>query len=195
MRIDNSKREAVENDGPTLVRSNGIEDRLPPDGVERLIAACARNDGESAHSIAASEPQLVDDLLLEGGTFLTLFAGNANTDGIRELLGLGIDVLSFDVRLSLDAILDESEAVGRFLDAGGALSLGIVPTDLAGEGEPLELARAVEASVAAALPGRPDALRHLLLTPACGLALRTVPDAERILDGVRAARSALLAPR
>jgi hypothetical protein len=87
-----------------------------------------------------------------------------------------------------------ARAVARFLDAGGALSLGIVPTDLAGEGDPLELARAVDTSVAAALPGRADALRHLLLTPACGLALRTAPDAERIFEGVRSARSALLAP-
>ena len=61
-------------------------------GVERLIAACARNDGETVRSIAASEPQLVSDLLLEGGTLLAQFAGNANTDGIRELLDLGVDV-------------------------------------------------------------------------------------------------------
>jgi hypothetical protein len=48
--------------------------------------------------------------------------------------------------------------------------------------------------VAAAAAGRPEALRHLLLTPACGLALRTVPDAERIFNSVRAARSALIPP-
>lgn len=152
----------------------------------------ALDERDGSHLAALAElGVLVTALRREGALVGVHCCGNTRWAAV---LGLGIDVLSFDVRLSLDAILDESEAVGRFLDAGGALSLGIVPTDLAGEGDPLELARAVEASVAAALPGRPDALRHLLLTPACGLALRTVPDAERIFDGVRAARSALLAP-
>jgi ankyrin repeat protein len=62
------------------------------DGVERLIAACARSDGETVRSIAASEPQLVNDLILEGGTLLVQFAGNGNTDGIRLLLDLGVDI-------------------------------------------------------------------------------------------------------
>ena len=55
-----------------------------------------------------------------------------------------------------------------------------------------ELARAVETSFAAALPDRPDALRQVVVTPACGLAMRTVLEAERIFAQLRAARSGLV---
>jgi ankyrin repeat protein len=60
--------------------------------VERLIAACARNDAAGVRSIAESEPQLVDQLLKEGGTLLAEFAGTWNTDGVRLLLELGVPV-------------------------------------------------------------------------------------------------------
>ncbi|HKN61547.1 MAG TPA: ankyrin repeat domain-containing protein, partial [Candidatus Acidoferrales bacterium] len=61
-------------------------------GVERLIAACARNDAAGVRSIAESEPQLVDELLKDGGTLLAEFAGTWNTDGVRLLLELGVPV-------------------------------------------------------------------------------------------------------
>jgi ankyrin repeat protein len=61
-------------------------------GVERLIAACARNDSAGVRSIVASEPALVAELKAEGGKLLAEFAGNGNTEGIRQLLDLGVDV-------------------------------------------------------------------------------------------------------
>ncbi len=61
-------------------------------GVERLIAACARNDAASVRSIAESEPQLVDQLLKDGGTLLAEFAGTWNSGGARLLLDLGVPV-------------------------------------------------------------------------------------------------------
>jgi len=61
-------------------------------GVERLIAACARNDAASVGSIVEREPQFVRELLLEGGKLLAEFAGNGNTEGVRQLLDLGVDV-------------------------------------------------------------------------------------------------------
>lgn len=62
------------------------------EGVERLIAACARNDGEMVQAIAANEPTLVRELLSEGGTLLAEFAGVGNTGGVRQLLDLGVNV-------------------------------------------------------------------------------------------------------
>jgi ankyrin repeat protein len=62
------------------------------DGVDRLIAVCARNDGKTVRSIVESEPNLVKDLLAEGGKLLAEFAGVGNTDGVRQLLDLGVDV-------------------------------------------------------------------------------------------------------
>jgi ankyrin repeat protein len=61
-------------------------------GVERLIAACARNDTAAVRSIAAREPELVTELLAEGGQRLAEFAGVGNTNGVRHLLDLGVPV-------------------------------------------------------------------------------------------------------
>jgi ankyrin repeat protein len=61
-------------------------------GVDELIAACAKNDADSISAIASREPQLVHDLLTEGGTLLAEFAGNGNTEGVRLLLDLGVNV-------------------------------------------------------------------------------------------------------
>ncbi len=65
-------------------------------GVERLIAACARQDGAMVRSIAAAEPELVRGLLAGGGSLAARFAGNGNTDGLRHLLDLGVPVAAPD---------------------------------------------------------------------------------------------------
>jgi ankyrin repeat protein len=61
-------------------------------GVERLIAACARNDAAAVHSIATDEPELINDVIAQGGKLLAEFAGNDNADGVRLLLDLGVAV-------------------------------------------------------------------------------------------------------
>ena len=61
-------------------------------GVERLIAACARNGAVTVRSIAEHEPGLVRELVSEGGRLLAAFAGVGNADGVRHLLDLGVDV-------------------------------------------------------------------------------------------------------
>jgi len=61
-------------------------------GVERLIAACARNDSAKVRAIAAEEPGLVRVLVVQGGKLLAEFAGVGNTDGVRQLLDLGVNV-------------------------------------------------------------------------------------------------------
>jgi ankyrin repeat protein len=60
-------------------------------GVDRLIAACARNDAAGVRAIAEREPQLVQELLAAGGRLLAEFAGN-NAEGIQLLLELGVPV-------------------------------------------------------------------------------------------------------
>jgi ankyrin repeat protein len=72
-----------------LLQERGIERRL--EGVDRLIAACAVADDEAIRTLTAQEPRLVDQLLAHGGTLLAEFAGNGNTEGVRRLLGLGVD--------------------------------------------------------------------------------------------------------
>src|SRR5439155_6619922 len=61
-------------------------------GVDALIAACARGDGDGAKTIAAREPTLVDELVLDGGTLLAEFAGTNNPAGVALLIDLGVPV-------------------------------------------------------------------------------------------------------
>jgi ankyrin repeat protein len=74
----------------SLIERRGIAIELQ--GVERLIAACAKNDSATVRSIAEQEPELVGELLGQGGKLLAEFAGVGNTDGVRQLLDLGVDV-------------------------------------------------------------------------------------------------------
>ncbi len=60
--------------------------------VERLIAACACNDKATVRSIATNEPQLVAELMAEGGKLLAEFAGNDAIEGVRMFLDLGVPV-------------------------------------------------------------------------------------------------------
>ena len=111
------------------------------------------------------------------------------------LLDLGLDLLSIDVRLSLDAVLEERVAFRRFLSTGATLSLGVVPTDMKSAFEVGELVDSVEASLRATLPrGTPFAAvaSRMPLTPACGLAMRSVLDAERTFEQVRDAQRLML---
>jgi ankyrin repeat protein len=61
-------------------------------GVDRLIAACARDDPAAIRAIAEAEPALVDELLARGGTLLGEFTNSGNTAGVRRLLELGVPV-------------------------------------------------------------------------------------------------------
>ena len=73
-----------------MIERRGIAIELQ--GVERLIAACARNDSAAVRAIRAKEPQLVRELVAQGGKLLAEFAGVGNSDGVRQLLELGVDV-------------------------------------------------------------------------------------------------------
>jgi ankyrin repeat protein len=62
------------------------------EGVETLIAACAKGDATEVRAITESEPELVGQLVTQGGTLLPEFAGNGNVEGVQLLLDLGVDV-------------------------------------------------------------------------------------------------------
>jgi Ankyrin repeats (3 copies) len=65
---------------------HGLE--LP--ALDRLIAACAKDDREAMVALSAAEPNLVNKLITQGGTLLAEFAGVGNVAGIRNLLDLGV---------------------------------------------------------------------------------------------------------
>jgi hypothetical protein len=59
-------------------------------GVDRLIAACARDDRDAIRSLKASEPTRVTELRERGGTLLAEFAGAGNVAGVGQLLDCGV---------------------------------------------------------------------------------------------------------
>lgn len=109
------------------------------------------------------------------------------------VLGLGFDVISFDARLSLDAVLEDRSAWFDFLERGGRVCLGIIPTNPGARYSVDELCDSVEASLRATTPGFEQVLSRMLLSPACGLGLHSVQDAVRISAEVKAAQARLRA--
>jgi ankyrin repeat protein len=72
-----------------LLLERGIDPKL--EEAERLMAACAMADDAAIGALLATDSHLAADLVAEGGTLLTEFAGNGNTEGVRRLLDLGVD--------------------------------------------------------------------------------------------------------
>jgi hypothetical protein len=110
----------------------------------------------------------------------------------EAVLKLGLDFLSVDVRLSLDVLLATSPALEEYLAAGGWLGLGIVPTNVATHEPMSEL---VDDTYARMGDRRKAILARALLSPACGLAMRTVAECEQIASDVREAQSLLQSVR
>ena len=73
-----------------LFERRGISVELT--GVDGLIAACARNDKARARAIAKKDPQLVRELLEQGGQLLAQFAGVGNKESVERLLEMGVMV-------------------------------------------------------------------------------------------------------
>jgi hypothetical protein len=108
----------------------------------------------------------------------------------ERILPLGLNFLSVDVALSLSSLLRRHDDLASFLGSGGRLALGIIPTS--GEAAGPVAAELAEALVQALAPaGQLGLLRTALLTPACGLALQTIPEAEATLAALKEAQSAL----
>ena len=145
------------------------------------------------HLVMLQELKLLALALQQEGALVGVHCCS-NTDW-PLLLDLGLDLLSTDVRLSLDALVADRKGFARYLASGATLSLGIVPTDLASSYEVRELVESVEATLRATLPRTmrfEEVAAHVLLSPACGLAMRTVIDAERIFEELRQAQRLLL---
>jgi methionine synthase II (cobalamin-independent) len=147
---------------------------------------------DARHLVVLKELQVMIVALQREGALVGLHC--CSNTRWADLLGLGLDILSIDARLSLDAVLEEPGAFWKFLSGGSTLALGIVPTDIATAYKLDELVDSVEASLRATAPkgiAFEAVLSQMLLTPACGLGMRSVLDAERIVGEVRQAQRAM----
>jgi hypothetical protein len=149
----------------------------------------ALHRADPRHLVVLQELRLLTVALQNEGALVGLHCCS-NTDW-AALMDLGLDLLSVDARLSLDAVLDAGEPLHRFVADGGRFSLGIIPTDLATSYAVPELVDAVETSLRATFRDEgvfKEVASRCLLTPACGLGMRSVIDAERIFAELRDAQ-------
>jgi ankyrin repeat protein len=72
-----------------LFEHRGIRWQL--DGVDALLAACARGDGAPVRDLAARDPSAVATVTSDGAA-VGAFAGVGNVNGVRRLLDLGVPV-------------------------------------------------------------------------------------------------------
>lgn len=73
-----------------LFEKRGI--RLELRGIERLLAACARDDATAVQRVATEAPALAREVLDHGAELLQAFARVGNSAGVRHLLDLGVPV-------------------------------------------------------------------------------------------------------
>jgi hypothetical protein len=173
-----------------LARSLALARRLRETGAKPLIfldepGLYAFDRRDPQHLVSVQELRVVVLALRREGAVVGVHCCG-NTEW-AALLALGWDIVSIDSRLSLEAVLATGTAFERFQAGGGFLSLGIVPTDVSAPGDVDAVLREARARLS------PQALSRSLLTPACGLALRTVPDAERVFTELRRAQQELRA--
>ena len=91
-----------------------------------------------------------------------------------------LDFLSFD--FSLASPWEDAERLWVFRQRGGRLSLGVIPTALTPDWHPRKEVERCRSRLRAAL-GSADAeevLRESMLTPACGLGLRTLEESAAV---------------
>ena len=110
---------------------------LPPlQGVDRLIAACARHDARPFVRSPRASPSGVREVVARGGKLLAEFAGTWNTEGVRDLLDMGVDVGALypgrqGVRGFVLDLPAHPESVQALLDAGASVDGVLFPSGYA----------------------------------------------------------------
>lgn len=107
-----------------------------------------------------------------------------NTDW-SLLVEAGVDIINFDAYVYPDSVGLYADSISGFLERGGCLAWGIVPSQsLGARPRPEELLKRLGQGIdglAGLGISRDLLLRNLLLTPSCGLATLTEDEAEAAL--------------
>lgn len=161
-----------------LARSIAMVRAIQKRGIQTVLfmdepAFYVFDPNEPRHQIAIRELKFMVQALKREKALVGLHCcGNTNW---RSILELGLDVLSFDAGLSMESILKEKDAVEKFHSEGGVFSMGVIPSGAQGEALRALDAQELKSELAAG-----EHFKNSILTPACGLALHSVEDAEYI---------------
>lgn len=104
-----------------------------------------------------------------------------------ELFKISLDVIAFDAELSLVSILNHHKALKGWHKKGGRLAIGIVPTQITENWDAAERAKVVQQAAVQLLGKKqgPEVLKHSLLTPACGMGLRSLDETHRVFGELK----------
>jgi hypothetical protein len=173
-----------------LARALAMSQRLKQSGIQPLLfldepGLYSLTPSNPRHVMAIQELKLLVQALRKEGVLVGIHCCS-NTHW-ETVLSLPIHYLSLDVALSLPSLLAKPEMLRSFLTAGGRLSLGVIPTGRSNPAEP-GTPEALRAALAQAWGDEPSliekTLHEAIYTPACGLALQSTAEAERILESL-----------
>lgn len=133
---------------------------------------------------------LAKALHAKGARFGVHCCGETNWSG---LLSAPVDFVSFDARLSLPSLVGAGESFRRWVERGGALILGVVPTDGARGWERVLPTREILEPIVAATSAARALLERSWLSPACGLARHQPEGVARVIEVLRATRESMVA--
>lgn len=145
---------------------------------------CVFNRLRPAHVVALQELGFAARALSREGALVGLHCcGNTDWAGVLQL---PFDMLSVDTRLSLEPLLSTGRVLDEYLARGGWLALGIIPTSMP---DSRSVQQRVDDTLAKMGKRRASILARSMLSPACGLALLTIKEAEQVLEDLRAAQT------
>ena len=174
-----------------LAKALAMVSRLKHIGVQPIIyldepALYCLYFSNPKHILAFQELKLLIQSIKKAGATVGIHCCSNTHWG--AVVASGAQIISLDASLSLKNFLETVPTVDiqNYLGLGGILSLGVISTSYSTHGLRSIQAKDVLAELTSLLETRGDqsfvqqVLSTSLFTPACGLALQTVPDAEQI---------------
>jgi methionine synthase II (cobalamin-independent) len=140
----------------------------------------------SSEVVAEKLNEIIDTIHEQGGIAGIHCCGNADWP---LLFNTRIDIVNFDAFGYMEKVMLYPEDIKKFLDRGGSLAWGVVPTEaFTGDETADQLVAKLETGMKrleAQGIGREAILRQCLITPSCGMGSLTPEKAEAILKLAR----------
>lgn len=174
-----------------LVRAMAMAKAIRDRGATPLIffdepGLFAYSPSRPSHAVELQNAGILIGALKKAGALVGVHCcGNTHWPTV---LNLPVDYFAIDAKLTLEPLLRDPSSLDAFLDRGGSLVLGIVPTN---EESRADVDEVVDLALARMGERRERILSSALLSPACGLALRTVGESQAIYADLQRAQGRL----